>query len=309
MVEAGEHLKMTSLAIRTFSHEEFDIDDLLIARRDQTISVCIPAKNEEATVAEVVSTIVKELIERFPLVDEVLVVDDGSTDETAIEAKQAGAVVIAANDILPECGLGTGKGEALWKSLAACQGDLVAWCDADIRDFNPAFITGLLGPLLIHNDIDFVKGFYDRPNSTSQEQGGRVTELMARPLVSMLFPHLSSYVQPLAGEYAGRRSLLETVPFEQGYGVDLGLLIDLAQASGLDAMAQVDLGKRVHRNRPLNELSPQSLAILRTALSRSDISMPSWPSVLVRPGIAPVTVDDGQRPPLETVPTYCRRAS
>lgn len=300
---------MTSLAVRTFSAEDFAIDALLGARRGQAISVCIPARNEEMTVGGVVETIVHELIERTQLVDEVLVIDDGSTDDTALVAKRAGAVVVKANAILPECGPGTGKGEALWKSLAACEGDLVVWCDADIRSFNPNFVTGLLGPLLLHDNIDFVKGFYDRPIEGSTDQGGRVTELMARPLIALLFPHLASYIQPLAGEYAGRRSVLEKVPFEQGYGVDLGLLIDLAAHAGLDAMAQVDLGIRVHRNRPLDELSPQSLAILRAALTRTNLPLPMWPSVLVRPEAGPITVDDGQRPPLESVASYRRQAS
>lgn len=261
------------------------------------------------TVGGVVETIVRELIERIQLVDEVLVIDDGSTDDTALVAKRAGAVVVRANDILPECGPGTGKGEALWKSLAACEGDLVVWCDADIRSFNPNFVTGLLGPLLLHDNIDFVKGFYDRPIEGSTDQGGRVTELMARPLIALFFPHLASYIQPLAGEYAGRRSVLEQVPFEQGYGVDLGLLIDLAAHAGLDAMAQVDLGIRVHRNRPLDELSPQSLAILRASLTRTNLPLPMWPSVLVRPEAGPITVDDKQRPPLESVASYRRQAS
>lgn len=300
---------VTSPHVRTFSLDDFDLETLLGARRGQVVSVCIPARNEAPTVGHVVRTIVHELMERAPLVDEVLVIDDGSTDDTAARAREAGAIVVRANDILAECGPGTGKGEALWKSLAACDGDLVVWCDADIRDFDASFVVGLLGPLLMHDGIDFVKGFYDRPIEGSSDQGGRVTELMARPLVSLLFPHLASFAQPLSGEYAGRRALLEQVPFDQGYGVDLGLLIDLEEEAGLGAMAQVDLGTRVHRNRPLDELSPQALAILRSVLMRAEVPLPPWPSVLVRPATAPVTVDHGQRPPLDSVPRYRRRAS
>ncbi len=305
--EAGDHLQVTWPAVRTFAVDDFDLDALLAARRGQTISVCLPARNEGSTVGHVVRTIVREFVEQVPLVDEVLVIDDGSTDDTALRAAEAGAVVVGANDVLPECGPGTGKGEALWKSLAACEGDLIVWCDADIRDFEAGFVTGLLGPLLLHDGIDFVKGFYDRPIAGSTDQGGRVTELVARPLVALFFPHLASYVQPLAGEYAGRRSLLEQVPFEQGYGVDLGLLIDLAAETGLDAMAQVDLGTRVHRNRPLDELSPQALAILHSVLARADVPLPLWPSVLVRPGTPPVTVHPGRRPPIDSVAGYRRR--
>lgn len=300
---------MTSLAVRTFAVDDFDLDALLAARRGQTISVCIPARDEEATVGNVVSTIIHELMDQVHLVDEVLVIDDGSTDNTAVRAKEAGAIVVSANDILPDCGPGTGKGEALWKSLAACDGDIIVWCDADIRNFKSSFVTGLLGPLLSYDSIDFVKGFYDRPIQGSFDSGGRVTELVARPLIALYFPHLASYVQPLAGEYAGRRSLLESVPFEQGYGVDLGLLINLADEAGLDAMAQVDLGERVHRNRPLGELSAQSLAIMQTVLDRADVPLPLWPSVLVRPGAPPVVVDHGQRPPIRDVAGYRRRAS
>ena len=158
--------------------------------------------------------------------------DDHSTDDTARIAADAGARVLAVDDVLPELGPGEGKGEALYKSVAAARGDLIAWCDADIRDFAPHFVVGLVGPLLTRSDIAFVKGFYDRPVDGSPHGGGRVTELMARPVIAALFPHLASIVQPLSGEYAGRRSLLERLPFVQGYGVDLGLLIDIADGGG-----------------------------------------------------------------------------
>ena len=194
----------------------------------------------------------------------------------------------------PSWGPGEGKGEALYKSVAAARGDLIAWCDADIRDFAAHFVVGLVGPLLTRSDISFVKGFYDRPLDGSPHGGGRVTELMARPVIAALFPHLASIVQPLSGEYAGRRSLLERLPFVQGYGVDLGLLIDIAEVEGTEAIAQVDLGLRRHRNRSLEELGPQALAVLQTALGRAERTGP--PATLVRPTWSPWRSAD-ERPP------------
>lgn len=273
----------------------------LAARKDdQRISVCIPARDEEATVGSVIEAIVKGLVERHGLVDEVLVVDDGSTDGTAAVAAAAGARVVATSDVLPELGPAQGKGEALWKSVAASVGDLVCWVDADIRGFDPVFVTGLVGPLLLDPEVDFVKGRYER-------DGGRVTELLARPVIATLFPHLAGFDQPLAGEYAGRRSLLERLPFAAGYGVDLGLLIDVAAEVGVERMAEVDLGVRVHRNRPLDELAPASLSVLQAALSRAGVEVPER-TVLRRPGAEPVATRLAQRPPLVDVPAYRRLA-
>ena len=302
--------------MRTFRAGEFDparlVDDK--ARTNQTVSVCLPARDEQDTVGPIVESIRAELVERHRLVDEILVVDDHSTDRTAAVAAAAGATVLAAEDILPDYGDGHGKGEALWKSLYASRGDLVAWCDADVRDFDPSFVVGLLGPLLTRPDLVFVKGFYERPVSRESSpalpggRGGRVTELVARPVVALLFPQLSAVVQPLAGEYAGRREALERLPFVEGYGVDLGLLIDVASRIGLEAMAQVDLGTRVHRNRPLDELSPQALSVLQTALSRAGHDLIGPSATLVRPGLDPVRVELSERPPLVEVPDY-RRSS
>ena len=191
----------------------------------------------------------------------------------------------------------------------AAEGDLIAWVDADISDFESRFVIGLLGPLLTRSDIGFVKGYYDRPLSLDGEGGGRVTELVARPLVAALFPHLASIVQPLAGEYAGRRALLERVPFVQGYGVDLGLLIDIAADEGTDAIAQVDLGTRHHRNRPLHELGPQALAVMQTALRRAGTGHGDEAATLVRPGHEATVVEVGERPPLVEVAGYRRRSA
>jgi glucosyl-3-phosphoglycerate synthase len=296
--------------IRTFHHEDFAAEQLAErkAREGHVISVCLPARDEADTVGAIVTSVRAELVERVGLVDEVLVLDDHSSDRTAEVAADAGARVLAVDDVLPELGRGEGKGEALWKSVAAAEGDLIVWCDADITDFGPRFVVGLVGPLLAGGEVDFVKGFYDRPVGPATHGGGRVTELVARPAIALLFPHLSSIVQPLAGEYAGRRSLLERLPFVQGYGVDLGLLVDIAELEGTNVLAQVDLGTRRHRNRPLDELGPQALAVLQTALRRADADA-GGAATLVRPDLEPVEVEVGERPPLVDVPAYRRQSA
>ena len=296
--------------IRTFHHDEFGADALAERKRHDghVVSVCLPARNEATTVGSIVEDLRRDLVERTGLVDEVLVMDDHSSDATAKIATEAGAVVVAVDDVLPELGPGTGKGEALWKSVAAAEGDLIVWCDADIVDFGPRFIVGLLGPMLTSPDVDFVKGFYDRPVAGEPHGGGRVTELVARPVIATMFPHLASIVQPLSGEYAGRRSLLERLSFVQGYGVDLALLVDIADLDGTGNMAQVDLGTRRHRNRPLDQLGPQALAVLQTALRRSGTGF-GGEATLVRPDLDPVDVSVGERPPLVDVPGYQLRSA
>jgi glucosyl-3-phosphoglycerate synthase len=249
---------------RTSHHREFVLDDLVAAKGDRTVSVCLPARNEASTVGAIVEIIHDQLVERSGLVDELLVVDDGSTDETGAVATAAGAKVLT--------GTGQGKGDAMWRSLQASTGDLVVWCDADVTNFDTRFVTGLLGPLMTDDDVTFVKGFYERALDGLPGKGGRVTQLVARPLISLLFPSLTTMLQPLAGECAGRRDVLESVPFVPSYGVDLALLIDVASAYGVDSIAQVDLGERVHRNRTLEELSVQSFEILQAALARAGIA-------------------------------------
>lgn len=294
--------------VRTFHHEDFEVDDLVAAKGSQTISVCLPARDEEATIEPIVASIIRELRQRVPLVDELVVIDDHSTDRTAHLASRAGAEVVAAGDVLAEYGDGHGKGEALWKSLHVTKGDLVIWCDADIVDFSPSFVTGLAGALLLHREVCLAKAFYERPLHAG-EGGGRVTELVARPALSLLFPELTPIVQPLAGEYGGRREALEQLPFVEGYGVDLALLIDAARTFGVGALAQVDLGERYHRNRPLSELGPQALAVLHAVLGRAEPSLVSDLAHLVRPGRAPVEHVLAERPPLTTVPAYRRRSA
>ena len=290
---------MPSPAVRSFNHREFAVDRLVEAKGDQRISVVLPARNEAPTIGPIVSAVRRHLMRKQPLVDEIVVIDDGSTDGTPARAAGAGACVVPVGDVAPELGPGSGKGNAMWKSLLVTEGDIVVWCDADVRNFRPCFVTGLLGPLLVEDDVQFVKGFYERPLDGVRGQGGRVTELVARPLISLFFPHLAMFAQPLAGEYAGRRDLLEQVPFVQGYGVDIGLLIDVIERVGLSSVAQVDLGVRVHRNRTLEELGPQATAVLHTALARAGLpARPESLPVLARPWREPEIVEVRERPPV-----------
>jgi glucosyl-3-phosphoglycerate synthase len=288
--------RFDSRPIVTYHYRDFPLSELVEAKGDQVVSVCIPAHDEATTVGEVVRKLRRHLVERVHLIDEILVIDDHSTDRTAEVAAEAGARVVLAADILPQVAGGNGKGEALWRSLHVAQGDIVVWCDADITDFGSRFVIGLLGPLLLRPDIGFVKGFYDRPMDTG-DTGGRTTELMARPLLATLFPHLASIKQPLSGEYAGRRSLLEQLPFVRGYGVDLAMLIDVAEVAGTGAIAQSDLGTRRHRNRQLDQLGPQALVVLQAALNRAGVKAAD-PAILVRPGRDPLPMAFGELPPL-----------
>ena len=288
--------RFDSRPIVTFHYRDFPLGDLVEAKGDQVVSVCIPAHDEAATVGVVVDKLRLHLMERAPLVDEILVLDDHSSDATADVAAAAGARVVQAAEVLPQIAGGNGKGEALWRSLHAASGDIVAWCDADITDFGARFVIGLLGPLLTRPDIAFVKGYYERPMETG-DTGGRTTELMARPLLATLFPYLATIKQPLSGEYAGRRSLLEQLPFVRGYGVDLAMLIDVAEVAGTPAIAQCDLGTRRHRNRQLDELGPQALVVLQAALNRAGVPSAD-PAVLVRPGRDDLPVVIVELPPL-----------
>ncbi len=268
-----------------------------------TISVCLPARNEETTIGHIVGTVRRDLMETTAIVDEIVVIDDGSSDDTAAAARDEGARVVGEASILRSLPVGAGKGNALWKSLDACHSDIICWVDADIRNFGSHFVTRLVAPLLETPSVVFSKAYYRRPYHGEPTGGGRVTELMARPLLSHLFPTLADIVQPLAGEYAGRRDALETIPFVQGWGVELGLLIDLCTRFGRDAITQVDLGVREHRNRPLAELGAPALAILVTALQRAGLE-DVGPGIVELLGFdefaAPrhVEVTTAQRPPI-----------
>jgi glucosyl-3-phosphoglycerate synthase len=258
-----------------------------MAGEARTISVCLPARNEETTVGAVVAA-----VREVPIVDEIVVLDDNSTDAPAAAARDAGATVVAEADVLAEAGPGAGKGNVLWEALAACRGDVICYVDADLRNFRGEYVERLCTPLLADDELMFVKAYYTRSFEGAPTGGGRVTELVARPLLSLLFPKLADIAQPLGGEYAGRRSALEALPYVQGWGVELGLLIDVAERFGRDAIGEVDLGMREHRNRPLDELGPQAEAIIATALQRAGFTD--------QLGVP-------ERPPMITIPAYRAR--
>lgn len=256
----------------TWDKPDWTVDELIAAKNGRTVSVVLPALNEETTVASVIDTIHPLL---GTLVDELIVLDSGSTDETADRARAAGATVISREQAVPELAPVPGKGEVLWRSLAASTGDIIAFIDSDLINPDPAFVPKLLGPLLTRDGIHLVKGYYRRPlqhgGSVESNGGGRVTELVARPLLSAMRPDLSSVLQPLGGEYAGTRELMCSVPFAPGYGVEIGLLLDTYDKLGLAAIGQVNLGVRKHRNRPLSDLGVMSRQIVGTMLGRCGI--------------------------------------
>jgi len=297
----------TSSDIRSFHHGEFPVERLLEAKGSTSVSVCLPARNEAATVGSIVTALRRELLDTG-VIDEIVVLDDHSSDDTAAVARAAGARVSAAAGVLADFGGGHGKGEVLWKSLHVTEGDLVLWCDSDISEFGARFVTGILGPLLCEPGVDVAKGYYRRPER-DREGGGRVTELVARPLLSLFAPELAGLYQPLSGEYGGRRSVLEQLPFVRGYGVEVGLLIDLARRFGLDGLVQVDLDVRHHRNRTLAELSPQAMAIAQTIVRHIDPALAPAAAELLRPAQAPITVDVSERPPMVEVAAYRTRTS
>jgi glucosyl-3-phosphoglycerate synthase len=262
-------------AENTFHSREFrDVHRLVELKRRQgvTISLGLPTLNEEATIGAIISTLKSELMDEVPLLDEIVVIDSQSVDSTVAIARSLGVPVVQHPEILAEHGTFQGKGEALWKSLHALRGDIVAWCDTDISNIHPQFIYGTVGPLLTDPRISYVKGFYRRPlnfgGDLQSAGGGRVTELAARPLINLFYPVLSGLVQPLSGEYAGRRELLERLPFFTGYGVETGHLIDIVENFGLNCIAQTDLGVRIHRNQDLFDLSKMAFAIMQVALKR-----------------------------------------
>ncbi|HEX5017432.1 MAG TPA: glucosyl-3-phosphoglycerate synthase [Actinomycetes bacterium] len=260
-------------AARSSRASDWPLDRVLAAKASTTVSVVLPALDEAATVGGIVDAIATNLVRLArPLVDELVVVDSGSTDDTAAIARAAGARVVHLADVLPHVPVIAGKGEALWRSLASTSGDVVVFVDADLLSFDVSYITGLLGPLLSDPDVAFVKAAYDRPLAKGAvvhpSGGGRVTELVARPLLNVHWRALAGFVQPLAGEYAARRSLLERLPFPTGYGVELALLVDTEAEVGLDAMAQVDLGHRRHRNHDDLRLGRMATEIWHAAAAR-----------------------------------------
>ena len=256
-----------------FHHSQFaDVAALVALKGDQRISVCIPTLNEAATIGGIVSIIRETLVRCHGFVDEILVIDSGSGDGTRDIAAAAGATVHLASEILPGLEHYQGKGENLWKALHVANGDIVCYIDGDISNFHPGFITGLTGPLLTDPGIEYVKAFYERPLAYGDEShstgGGRVSEILVRPLISLFYPELSGILQPLSGEYAARRATLESLAFPVGYGVEIAHLIDLAREGKIARIAQTDLVKRVHRNRDDDELGSMAFAILRVVLRR-----------------------------------------
>ncbi len=265
----------TWLAANTYHHSDFrDIDALVREKQRQalSISLCLPTLNEEATIGKEVVIFHSELVTRHPLLDEIVVIDSGSSDHTCDVARANGATVCRAQDILPECGHKRGKGENLWKALYQLSGDIIVYVDADIRNIRSRFVYALVGPLLLRPEVQYVKAFYDRPLVMSggirPSGGGRVTEILVRPLFSLFFPELAALIQPLSGEYAARRSVLEQLAFPVGYGVETAHLIDVYKRWGMAALAQTDLDRRVHYNQPVHELGKMSFGILRVFLQR-----------------------------------------
>ena len=265
------------LAKNTFHHSRFkDVKRLVRKKKQQgvSISLCFPTLNEEKTVGKEITLMRKELMERHPLLDEIAVVDSGSTDKTDEVTRRAGAEFYYSGDILPQYRFYRGKGENLWKSLYVLKGDIICWIDADITNIHPRFVLGLIGPLLEFPHLLYVKAFYKRPINIQGELhytgGGRVTELVVRPFFNLLFPELTGFAQPLSGEYAGRRELLERLPFFTGYGVESGHLIDVHRLFGLNVIGQCDLDVRIHRNQPIESLRSMSYRILKILLQRAD---------------------------------------
>ncbi|HWU33099.1 MAG TPA: glucosyl-3-phosphoglycerate synthase [Marmoricola sp.] len=259
--------------IATFHWNDWSLESLLVAKRARghVVSLVVPARNEAATVGDVVSRVRVPLMDTAQLIDEIVVIDSDSTDDTFEVAEDAGALVHRSAEIRPDLGTYPGKGEAMWKSLFVTKGDLIVFMDADLTDWDTHFVPGLLGPLLT-SDASLVKGFYERPFTAGAEslpyEGGRVTELVARPLIALNFPELAGLVQPLAGEWAIRRSLLASLQMPTGYAVELTALIDTSRDRGLEAIAQVNLGRRAHRHQALRDLGAMATQILAAAQRR-----------------------------------------
>jgi glucosyl-3-phosphoglycerate synthase len=255
--------------LKKFHHREFDSTEQLYKsklERNLKISVVMPALNEESTIGKIVEYLYKNFVKDIPLIDELVVIDNNSIDKTSEVARLAGASVFNMSKTGPDVAFG-GKGVALWKSQFITSGDILLFLDSDILQFDKRFVNGLLGPLILDDSVLFVKSFYKRPlmveNGTYENYGGRVTEIMVRPLLSALIPELTQVIQPLAGEYAIRRDVAESVPFWSGYGVEIGLLFDISKMYGLSNCAQVDMDLRCHRNRNVYELGKMSFAILQ----------------------------------------------
>jgi glucosyl-3-phosphoglycerate synthase len=309
-----------------FHHREFGDLDRLVHLKEQaglTVSLVLPALNEAETIGTIVSRARHDLMERHRLVDELLVMDSDSNDRTREIAESEGARVAVHQQVLSNYGSYNGKGEALWKSLYETSGDIVVWADTDVRNWHPRMVYGTIGPLIAEERIQYVKGYYRRPivegGVLKEGGGGRVTELVARPLINLFFPELSGLIQPLSGEYAGRRSLLETIPFFTSYAVEIGHLIDVADRVGLEGLGQVDLERRIHRNQELEGLSRMSFVILQAVMKRLEerrktrlFAEPGSTMKLPRSGhgelgLEVIELADHERPPMISIPEYLEK--
>lgn len=285
--------------VKTFDPTGWTLETAVLLKRGRTVSVCIPCRNEAETVGDLVRLIEPALV--GTLVDELIVLDDDSTDGTGEIASEAGATVVPIDNVHRVYGPARGKGNALWASLLASTGDIVVWIDGDITSFSTDWIVRLVTPLLIDDDLGLVKASYERPEHFGG--GGRTTELVARPLLSMFFPDLAELQQPLAGEYAGRRSMLEEIPFNTGWGVEVGMLIDMSQRFGVGSIAQVDLGVRLHRHHKLDRLAIQGAEVAATLLMHTPVPPAFADSVpaLRRKSGDPLPLNIGSRPPVASL--------
>ena len=307
----------------TMHHSRFwDLKKLVEEKEKQglRISLCLPTLNEEKTIGKEIVMFKSELMDRYPLLDEIAVIDSGSLDKTRETAAQFGADVYLSADILPQYGEKKGKGENLWKAVYELTGDIIVYVDADIKNIHPRFAYGLVAPLIHRPEVQYVKAFYDRPLAFSQgvrpSGGGRVTEILVRPLFSLFFPDLTGLVQPLSGEYAVRREVLDKIPFPIGYGVETSHLIDVYEKWGMEALAQVDLDRRIHRNQETRDLGKMAFGILRAFLKRAEAfgvigSLPELSHYLRQFQVNAETFEqvlheiiEEERPPMIEIPEY-----
>jgi len=307
----------------TYHHSEFwDLKEMVKQKeqKELTISLCLPTLNEEKTIGKEVVLFKSELMNRYPLLDEIAVIDSGSEDKTREVARTFGADVYLANGILPNLEEKKGKGENLWKAIYQLKGDIIIYVDADIKNIHPRFAYGLVAPLIYRPEVQYVKAFYDRPLAVSDEVrpsgGGRVTEILIRPLFSLFFPELTAIIQPLSGEYAVRRKVLERIPFPIGYGVETSHLIDVYSKYGLGAFAQTDLDQRVHRNQPTRALGRMAFGLMQTFFNRAKSlglieNMTEFETVLrqyqvKKDNYEQLTFDikEDERPPMIEIPEY-----
>jgi glucosyl-3-phosphoglycerate synthase len=307
----------------TYHHSDFwDLKRLVELKEQQNlkISLCLPTLNEETTIGKEVILFRSELMNKYPLIDEIAVIDSGSTDRTLEIASNFGADTYLADDILPHLETKKGKGENLWKAIYQLNGDIIVFVDADIKNIHPRFAYGLIGPMLQRPEVQYVKGFYDRPltlsNVTRPSGGGRVTEILVRPLFSLFYPELTAIIQPLSGEYSVRRNVVEEIPFPIGYGVETSHLLDIYSKYGIEAFAQCDLDQRIHDNKSTRDLGKMSFGILQTFLTRSkDLGifegMKEYETVFTQfqahmneyEAVEHHIIED-ERPPMNTIPEY-----